>query len=177
MNHPPVLRDKRVYISGPIEFDTNDDWRTPLIRNLRDHFGMQIFDPLADSKQSKAPELHAARERRDYEKMREIAHTFVHKDLGLVDRMDLIIARVPHKVPTIGTVHEIINSNNAKKPTLLVCPQGKHMVGLWYFGFIPHRHMFGSNEELFAYLQEVNEWKHTQDARWAFVYDFPDVKS
>jgi nucleoside 2-deoxyribosyltransferase len=170
-----VLEGKRTYIAGPIEFDNTFDWRTPLKEFLTHQLKIQVFDPLADSKQSAQPELLAARDRKDYEAMRSIAKVFVEKDLGIIDRMDFIISHVPHKVPTTGTVHEIVVASNAKKPTLLVCPQGKHMAGLWYFGFIPHQHIFGSWNELKDYLLEVDQKKHLDDRRWRFVYDFPTV--
>jgi hypothetical protein len=115
----------------------------------------------------------SARDRKDFETMRAIAKIFVEKDLGIIDRMDFTISHVPHKVPTIGTVHEIIVASNAKKPTLLVCPQGKHMAGLWYFGVIPHQHIFGSWNEVKDYLIEVDQKKHLEDRRWRFIYDFP----
>jgi nucleoside 2-deoxyribosyltransferase len=171
-----VLKGKRTYIAGPIEFDTNAyDWRSSLKQFLTNDLGVIVFDPLEDSKQSAQPELIAARDRHDYDTMHAIAEVFVQKDLGIVDRMDFIIAHVPHKVPTTGTVHEIVVSNKAKKPTLLVCPQGKNMAGLWYFGFIPHRHIFGSWDDLKTYLKEVDQSKHMEDKRWRFVYDFPNI--
>jgi nucleoside 2-deoxyribosyltransferase len=171
-----VLEGKRVYVGGPIEFDTNAyDWRTPLKAFLRETLKLQVFDPLDDSKQSAQPELIAARDRKDYEAMRLIAKTFVEKDLGIVDRMDFIISHIPHRIPTAGTVHEIVVAVNAKKPTLLVCPQGKDKAALWYFGVVPHQHIFGEWEGVTNYLLEVDAGKHIDDRRWRFVYDFPKV--
>lgn len=170
-----VLAGKRCYIGGPIEFDPQAwDWRTPLKQFLREEMKCDVKDPLEDSKQSAQPDLIAARDRQDYEEMRRIAKTFVEKDLGIVDRMDFLISHVPHRVPTTGTVHEIVVSVDAKKPTLLVCPQGKHLAALWYFGVIPHQHIFGSWEDVISYLREVNDSKHMGDRRWRFVYDFPE---
>jgi hypothetical protein len=102
--------------------------------------------------------------------MTKIAKAFVRKDLAMVDRADFTIAYLPSGVPTTGTHHEIINSNNAKKPTMLVCPQGKEFIPLWYYGFIPHEFMFGSWDGLWEYLCEVNKGKHVHNDRWAFTY-------
>lgn len=171
-----VLKGKRCYIGGPIEFDPQGyEWRTPLKKFLREELEVQVFDPLEDSKQSVQPDLLAARDRSDYEEMQRIAKIFVEKDLGIVDRMDFIISHVPHKVPTTGTIHEIVVSVNSKKPTLLVCPQGKNMAGLWYFGVVPHQHIFGCWNDIMEYLREVDSSKHISDRRWRFVYDFPKV--
>jgi nucleoside 2-deoxyribosyltransferase len=69
-----------------------------------------------------------ARDNKDYDTMAKIAKGFLRKDLSLVDRTDFLIANLPYKVPTTGTTHEIINSVNAKKPTMLVCEQGKSLI-------------------------------------------------
>ena len=55
----------------------------------------------------------------------------------LGNRSDFIIAYVPMAVCTTGVVHEVINSHNAKKPTLLVTNTDNiKNIPLWYFGFI-----------------------------------------
>jgi hypothetical protein len=75
------------------------------------------------------------------------------------------------QVPTTGTTHEIINSDLYKKPTLLVCERGKEWIPMWFYGFIDHkRYMFGSWDELYAYLEDVNAGKHKDDDRWSYCY-------
>jgi nucleoside 2-deoxyribosyltransferase len=166
-----VLVGKRCYLSGPIEYsDLSANWRIDVRRTLRDEFHIDLFDPFDDPKQQWVPILKEAQDKCDFDTMHEISKAFVHKDLAMVDRADFVIAYLPHKVPTTGTHHEIINSANAKKPTLLVCPQGKQFVPLWYYGFIPHEVMFSSWGDLYKYLREVNEGKHMKNKRWAFVY-------
>jgi len=170
---PPtsVLQGKRGYLSGPIENDaTNFNWRVEPLRVLRDEFKINMFDPHADPKQQWVPILREARDKRDYGKIAHIARDFVRKDLAMVDRSDLLIAYLPRNVYTTGTHHEVINSDSAKKPTLLICPEGKEHIPIWYHGFIPHEFMFGSWESLYEYLREVNECKHTENRRWHFVY-------
>ena len=65
--------------------------------------------------------------------------------------------------------HEIINSNNAKKPTLLVS-EHKKLIPLWYYGFIPHRCMFTGWEALYEYLDGVDKGKEKDNDRWSYVY-------
>lgn len=164
------LKGKRCYLSGAIEHSQGCDWRDNPKKVLVEEFGIDIFDPFADPKQQWVPLLHEAQANKDFETMKRISSQFVRKDLCMVDRSDFLIAYLPYKVPTTGTHHEIINSINAKKPTLLVCPQGKEKVPLWYYGFVPHEVMFGSWDELYAYLREVEAMKHTENNRWAFIY-------
>jgi hypothetical protein len=164
------LHGKRCYLSGPIENGSGPNWRDEPKQVLTERFGIDLFDPFADPKQVWAEELYKARSNKDFDTIVRIAKCFVRKDLSMVDRADFLIAYVPYKVPTTGTHHEIINSNNAKKPTLLVCPQGKEFVPLWYYGFIPPECMFGSWEELYAYLDEVDRGRHKTNNRWHFIY-------
>jgi hypothetical protein len=165
------LKNKRCYLSGPIENDKPDhNWRDEPRKVLVERFGIELFDPFADPKQQWVPVLKQARTERDFETMAKIAKSFVRKDLAMVDRGDFLVAYLPSGLPTTGTHHEIINSNNAKKPTLLVCPQGKEFVPLWYYGFIPHEFMFGSWKELWSYLDDVDAGKHVENNRWAFTY-------
>jgi len=166
------LKNTRCYLSGAIEHCENKtNWRLEPKVILHEQFGVQVFDPFEDPKQQWVPTLEKARLEQNYDELSKVARNFVRKDLCWVDRCDFLIAHIPYKVPTTGTVHEIINSNNAKKPTLLVCPQGKEFISSWYYGFIPHKFMFSSWEELYKYLNEVNVGLHKNEDKWSFVYE------
>lgn len=166
------LRNKRAYLSGPIQHDpSGTNWRIYPTKILVEKFGIELFDPFADPKQQWVPLLTTAQEEKDYETIVKISKSFVRKDLCLVDRSDFIIAYLPYKVPTTGTHHEIINSNNAKKPTLLVTNLNDIVyIPLWYFGFIPKEFMFPSWDSLFQYLEAVDRGEHKHNNRWAYVY-------
>ena len=166
----PALVDARCYLGGPIEHGDGPNWRPDIEKQLVEEFKINLFDPFDDPKQEWSPILRQARIDKDFETMRKIARNFVHKDLLIVDRSDFTISYVPYSVPSVGTHHEIIESNERKKACLIVCPQGKEFIPFWYFGFIKDKYMFGSWEDLYAYLKEVNEGKHVDDDRWAFVY-------
>jgi len=168
-----ILVGKRVYLSQPLEFADDYSWRTEVKNRLKSEFGLKVFDPSDDPKQGVIEEIYKLRQAEDYDKLSKLAWSFVRKDLGICDRADMIIAYVPKDVKTTGVVHEIVNSNNAKKLTLLVEGTCKSKVPLWYFGFIDHNHIFGKWEELFKYLQEVNEGKHQDDPRLFFLNNYP----
>ncbi len=165
-----VLEGKRAYLSGPIQYSDSINWRTEPTTVLTQEFKIDLFDPFADPKQQWADALRQAQERKDYEEMRRIAKRFVRKDLQMVQQSLFLIAFVPYKVPTVGTVHEIINSINQKTPTLLVSDGHKDKIPLWYYGIVPHECMFADWEGLYEYLREVNDWKHTHNNRWDLVY-------
>lgn len=165
------LKGKRAYLAGPIEAcNEKVNWRIDVSKTLTERFGIDVFDPFADPKQQWVKPLNEARSQKDYDTMTRIARGFVRKDLCMVDRADFLIASVPHGVPTCGTHHEIFNSCNAKKPVMLVCEQGKQMAALWLYGVIPHHVIFGSWQDLYNYLQDVDDGKHRDNNRWHFVY-------
>jgi nucleoside 2-deoxyribosyltransferase len=166
MNH---LNGKRAYLSGAIEFgEKSHNWRIDPINVMSTRFGINVFDPFSDPKQQWVDQLDIARSNKDYLKIRKIARNFVRKDLCMVDRSDFLVAYMPYKVPTTGTIHEIVVSNEAKKPTLIVCPQGKENAPIWLWGILPENYFFGCWDDLFNYLEEVTQGRHSQDDRWDF---------
>ena len=174
-----VLEGTKGYLSGPIENDlTNFNWRIKPLKVLREEFKIDMFDPRADPKQQWLPLLKEARNQKDYNKIAQIAKDFVRKDLAMVDRSDFLIAYLPYQVLTTGTCHEIINSNNSKKPTLLVSNSNDiACIPIWYFGFIPIDCMFANWEDLYEYLRDVNNGKHRTNNRWNFIYEKSMIES
>ena len=167
------LEGKRCYLSGPIESadPRDEDWRIYPKKQLKRRFKLDLFYPSQDPKQQWWTVLREAKKTQDYNQMATIAKLFVRKDLAMVDRADLVIAYVPYQIPTTGVVHEVINSNNCKKPTLLVTDRDDiAFIPVWYFGFIPTEFMFPNWKALFAYLKEVNAGKHKDNDRWSFIY-------
>lgn len=171
MNQKGYLNLKQVYISGAIEADnSNFNWRELVKKVLKEQFNLDVFDPFSDAKQNWGPTLKEAKDKEDWETVRDIARRFVRKDLSVVDCSDFVIARARHDIPTVGTWHEVINAWNAKKPVLLVNETGKKNIPAWLHGFVYHKYMFGSWVDLYSYLKEVDEGKHQYDFRWSYVY-------
>ena len=161
----------KIYLSGPIEYDNpGHNWRDTPKQVMAEEFKLNVFDPFADPKQQFAESLRESLDEENWNAAGKIAHDFVRKDLAIVDRADFIVAYLPKGVPTTGTHHEIIWANNAKKPTLLVCPQGKKHHPAWYFGFIDPDFMFGSWVDLYDYLREVDRGEHKDNDRWCYMY-------
>lgn len=167
-----ILEGRRVYLAGPIEYAVGDDWRPDVKRRLKDEFGLKVFDPYADEKQNMVGEIARCRAAGDLEGVRAVAKRFVRADLSIVDHADFLIVHLPQGVATTGTHHEIIKANEEKKPVLLVCPQGKEFLPVWYIGFMPLRMMFGSFESVYEYLSAVDGGLHQDDDRWWFIYNY-----
>jgi len=166
-----LLSGKKCYLSAPIEFG-GEGWREEPKKILTEQFGINLFDPFCDPKQQWVPAIKEAKLKKDYETIRMIARKFVSKDLEKVDKTDFLVAYLPYKVPSSGMGHEIINSNNMKKPTLLVTNQDCiSYIPTWYWGFIRIEYMFAGWGDLYKYLEEVDAGKHANNERWNFLYD------
>lgn len=166
------LAGKSLYLSSPIQFAEDDSWREGLVNTLTDRYKLNVFDPTKDEKQYWVGELNQAKKDKDYSKIRKIAKRFVKKDLQIVQRSDILLAYLPYRVPTIGTIHEIICANDLKNPVLLVTNTGcKTDIAFWLYGFIPHEHMFDDFNSLYSYLDQVDAGQHKDNDRWSMVYN------
>jgi len=172
-----ILKGKQVYLGGPIEFEDRDkpDWRPEVIKELESRFDLVVYDPSQDEKQSFQKDILSALAVENYDEAERIASDFVTKDLGTIDRSDILIAYVPRGVPSTGTPVEIHHAISVKKPTLLVCPQGKRFTALWWFGEMRHQFCFGSWNDLYDYLTEVNSGHHRHDKKWRYIGLFADT--
>jgi hypothetical protein len=139
-----LLRDARVYLSGPMDFvasraaEKATGWRTRIGQFLR-RLGVTVFDPW------EKPEVRAmhdyGREGEGTTDVRvswtynggeegaaaraQVAESFwpaLHIDLRMVDTSDFIICYCPTNVYSVGTPHEIILANEQHKPVLFVSP-------------------------------------------------------
>ena len=162
------LKNKKVYLSGPIEFGTKHNWREKPIEYLKNKLFLDVFDPFSDPKAQWGIKIKNAKKEKDYKKIINIAKSFVRRDLAMVDRSDLLIAYMPYNVQTVGTVHEIVNGVNSKKPTLIICPEGKEKIPVWIWGIVKEEFLFGSWEKVYSYLKEVSVGKHAKNNTWHF---------
>lgn len=163
------LTNKRCYLSGPIEH-ASTDWRIYPTKVLTEEFGVDLYNPFGDPKHQWKDRLIEARNNKDLKTIRNIAKKFVRKDLAMIDRSDFLVCFLPLNVATYGTCHELINSVNAKKPSLIVGTDHIVNIPFWFHGFIDQALMFASWDELFVYLKEVDEGKHKDNDKWSFVY-------
>ena len=144
---PNLLRNTRVYLSGPMDFVASREvekkfgWRNRVSEFLQE-LGVTVFDPWFK------PEIQGVKEygREDETTAKVRAQwTFdpsdkganarascadhfwpaLHMDLRMVDTSDFIVAYVPTNVYSVGTPHEIILCRSERKPVLFVSPPVK----------------------------------------------------
>jgi hypothetical protein len=144
MPHKNLLKDSRVYLSGPMDFvasrqtEKESGWRNRVGDFLR-KFGVTVFDPWFKPEVRGLHEF--GREGIDTTNIRDkwtfdqgrtgaeirasITGKFwetMHIDLRMVDTSDFTIAYCPTNVYSVGTVHEIVMCRQQRKPVLFVSP-------------------------------------------------------
>ena len=141
---PNLLRDARVYLSGPMDFVASREaekkfgWRNRVSEFLQE-LGVTVFDPWFK------PEIQGVQEYgREDETTAKVRAQWgfdpsekgakarascadhfwpaLHMDLRMVDTSDFIVAYVPTNVYSVGTPHEIILCRMERKPVLFVSP-------------------------------------------------------
>jgi hypothetical protein len=144
---PNLLRNSRVYLSGPMDFVASREvekkfgWRNRVSEFLQT-FGVTVFDPWFK------PEIQGVKEYgREDETTAKVRAQWsfdpsekgasarascadhfwpaLHMDLRMVDTSDFIVAYVPTNVYSVGTPHEIILCRSERKPVLFVSPPVK----------------------------------------------------
>ncbi len=141
---PKLLRDARVYLSGPMDFvasreeEKKGGWRNRVGEFLR-RMGVTVFDPWFKPEVRGLKEFGREDEKTAETRRRwtfepgkkgaaaraECAEAFwpaMHIDLRMVDTSDFVIAYCPTNIYSVGTPHEIILARQQRKPVLLVSP-------------------------------------------------------
>jgi len=144
MGHRNVLKNARVYLSGPMDFVASREdekefgWRSR-IKSYLESKGVVVFDPwekpevvgIHEYGKEDAATLEIRKEwnfgndHMSSEARASCADQFsktVHIDLRMVDISDFIIAFCPTNIYSVGTVHEIVMARQQRKPVLFVSP-------------------------------------------------------
>jgi hypothetical protein len=144
LGEPKLLRDTRVYLSGPMDFvasradEREHGWRSRMDDFLRD-LGVIVFDPWFKPEVRGLHEFGQEgentaedRERWRFEatedavKLRaELADKYwqtMHIDLRMVDTSDFVICYCPTNIYSVGTPHELVVAREQHKPVLFVSP-------------------------------------------------------
>lgn len=166
------------YLSGAIDRCPNlgIEWREWLTKQLDIRYGVISYNPM--SKPIKIAGEHEHRELRkqwksegQYDKLVEFMRTIRHVDLRMCDKADFGIFYIDIPIHACGTYDELSTMNDQKKPCLIVCKQGKKAAPDWLFGMVPHTHIMSSFDEVFEYLDRVDDGWDDGSRRW-LIFDY-----
>ena len=136
------LKGLRCYLAGPIDHADDDGkgWRTKAQKWLEKK-KVFVFNPCdkpisyqqykeIDEEKTK---MMALKESGRFFELTQRMKEIVHVDLRMVDVSDMVIVYIDPKTPMFGTIHELINSLQQRKPTLVVVEGGKEKAPNWLF--------------------------------------------
>ena len=170
----------RVYLSGPIDNakDFGTGWRNDVKYRLAD-LNLIFLDPCSKPMQAgygcEDLENHARRIKQkkngDYEAISRDMRLIRCLDLRLADLCDFSIVHLDRTVYSTGTHEEIALLNRRKVPILIHVEQGKANLPDWYWGTLPHQHVFSTWDELLAYIRHIAHDAPPIDTynRWRFL--------
>jgi len=170
----------RVYLSGPIDNakDFGMGWRTEIKESLRD-LDLIFLDPCNKPMQPgyACEDLENHQRRLELKKLGDF-DTISREmrlirciDLRLADLCDFTIVHLDMEVYSTGTHEEIGLLNRRKVPILVHVEQGKAHLPDWYWGTLPHQHIFSTWDELVTYIRHVAHDSPPIDChnRWRFL--------
>jgi hypothetical protein len=170
----------RVYLSGPIDNakDFGTGWRNEIKEKLAD-LQLIFLDPCSKPMQPgyacEDLENHARRVEQkkngDFETIAREMHLIRCIDLRLADLCDFAIVHLDREVYSTGTHEEIALLNRRKVPILVHVEQGKAALPDWYWGTLPHQHVFSTWDEILLYVRHVAHDPPPIDSynRWRFL--------
>lgn len=170
------LKNQRVYLAGAIDrvADRGKGWRqeiTPFLESL----GVVIFNPITkpteigledDDSHSLKTKL---KKQKRYDELSSFMKVIRSVDLRLVDISDFMIVNLDLDIHPCGTLEEIFWANRQKKPIIIHMVQGKDKTPDWLFGTIPHQMIFSDWNDIYGYLEHVNNAENVNNYnRWYF---------
>ena len=173
----------QIYLAGPIDFvkDRGVGFRESITKKLM-KIGLDrtmILDPcqkpVSSDKyrdfDSEADYYDMLRKHCMWDELEAQTKMTIHVDLRMVDLSDVIIAVFNPDVFMFGTIHEIVQARQQKKPVLVVDPRGKDGTSIWALGLVGHNHIFTTEDEAIDYLDDVLSGKlEVNMTEWLFLH-------
>jgi hypothetical protein len=157
------LKNKSVYLAGPITNVSDDgvSWRNKITPVLESKYSIIVDDPCkktllgigeigADKKYFKD-----LIKNKEFDKVKKEFYKIIRKDLKSVDKADFLILYHDPAVPTIGTIHELVNAINMKKPVLVICEDIDNL-NPWILTLIKSQWLFTNWNDMIIYLDKID---------------------
>lgn len=88
---------------------------------------------------------------------------------------DILLDAVKQRIPTYGTIHEIVVARQQRKPVYLVWEGGKDTCSAWLMWLVGHRNVFSTFDEVKTRLDNIAKGKTAYNARDWLLLDLDDV--
>lgn len=158
------LKGKTVYLCGNIHQTKQQDygigWRDTITPVLEDNFGVVVINPCKSGKGDSQKDQEYFKQLikdKKFSLLKEEFYRVIKKDLRAVDKADFIICYHNPLIPTVGSIHEIINASNQKKPVLIVCDKEYiNDINPWLLTIIKPQWLFESWDDMVIYLKTID---------------------
>lgn len=90
-------------------------------------------------------------------------------------RQELFDALSKTRIPTYGTIHEIVEARRQRKPVFLVWEDGKDTCSAWLMWLVGHRNVFSSFDEVKTRLDNISKGKTAYNAKDWLLLDLDGV--
>lgn len=158
------LNGKSCYLAGAMQVcpDNGIGWRKVVITQL-EQFGLTIYDP-TNKVHHAASEIGENKElfkklilQEKWQELKEAFEPVMRYDLRCVDKSDFLIMAYNGNQSTVGTIHEAVAGQAAKKPILLKYDRSQlNAFNPWISVLVKPEHLFARWEDMFDYLKVVN---------------------
>jgi len=89
--------------------------------------------------------------------------------------LELLGQASDHRIPTYGTLHEIVVAHLQQKPILLAWEGGKETCSAWLMYLVGHHNVFGSLDEIITRLDNISKGRTAFSAKeWLLLDLEPD---
>lgn len=176
-----------VYLSGAMDFahDGGAGWREEWTQKLVS-IGInqkQIYNPCKKpfngaqfDLDNEAQIWRECRETENWERMEDTASQIMHIDLRLLEKSDVVLVNFPRmdngfRVPTYGTIHEIVVANQLKKPIFIVWEgTGRSDCSAWLMKLAGYKNIFAHEDDLIRHLDAISHGEKAFDANeWLLI--------
>jgi hypothetical protein len=104
-----------------------------------------------------------------YEEFRKIMKEVVRVDRRMVHQANFLVVYLDLTVFPFGTIDELVIACLEKKPSIIICKQGKKNAPDYCFGMLPHEMIFDNFDQAIKYLTKVDQDEIIETyGRWIF---------
>ena len=158
------LKNHITYFVGPIDQskDGGRGWRKEMSPWLQSK-NIGVLDPTdkpiesIDEGPNFVKYIQSKKDKGEYDTVRALMKPIVSVDLHMIDICNFVVAFIDNSIHLCGTYSELTYAAIEKKPTIIVCKQGKAGIPNWIYGLgFDHNEFFGSFEEAKDYIEDID---------------------
>lgn len=172
------LMGTKSYLSGAIDRcpDLGITWRKWLTKEIGQRYGIISYNPL--EKPIDIADEHEYRQVRKrwkeegkYKELSDFITIIKNVDRRMCSKSDFGIFYLDMDIFACGTLRELFWMLDDNKPIILLCKQGKKHIPDWLFSEVPLEFIKEDWDDVFKYLDKINDGFDDGTNRW-MIFDY-----